>query len=35
MQKLAENMDENGVVEEDEGPWGKLVVLVSKLDQDN
>ena len=35
MQKLVEIIDENGVVEEDNGPWGALVILAAKLYQDN
>ena len=30
---MAERMDENGVVEEDYGPWGALVVLATKPHQ--
>ena len=35
MRKLAERLDENGVVEEDRGPWGVLVVLAAKTHQGN
>ena len=30
MQKLLESLDENGVVEEDDRPWGALVVILGK-----
>ena len=33
MQNLVERMDENGVVEEDDGPWGALVVIAAKPHQ--
>ena len=33
VRKMAERMDENGVVEEDYGPWGALVVLATKPHQ--
>ena len=33
MIKLAEMLDENGVVEEDNGSWGALVVLAAKPHQ--
>ena len=35
MRKLVAKLDENGVVEDDEGPWGALVVLAAKPHQDN
>ena len=35
MRKLVERLDENGVVEEDDGPWGALVVISAKLHQGN
>ena len=35
MQKLAESLDENGGVEEDDGPWVALVVLDENPHQEN
>ena len=35
MRKLVESMDENGVVEEDDGPWVALVVISAKPHQEN
>ena len=35
MRKLVERLDENGAVEEDDGPWGPLVVLAAKPHQQN
>ena len=35
MQNLVKRMDENGVVEEDDGPWGTLIVLAAKICQEN
>ena len=35
MRKLVERIDENGVVEEDDGQWGSLVVLAAKPHQEN
>ena len=35
MQNLLKRMDENGVVEEDNGPWGSLVVLAAKTHKEN
>ena len=35
MRKLAEQLDENGVMEENYGPWRALVVLAAKLYQEN
>ena len=33
MQNQVERLDGNGVTEEDDGPWGALVVLAAKLHQ--
>ena len=33
MRKLVESLDENDVLEEDDGPWGALVVLAAKPHQ--
>ena len=35
MQNLVERLDESGVVEEDDVPWGALVVLYAKPHQEN
>ena len=35
MQNQVERLDENGVVEEDYGPWGALVVPYEKPHQEN
>ena len=35
MRNLAERIEENGVVEEDDGSWGSLVVLYDKTPQEN
>ena len=35
MQKLVERRDENGASEEDNIPWGSLMVLAEKLHQEN
>ena len=35
MLKLVERLYENGVVEEDDGKWGALVVLAAKPHQEN
>ena len=35
MQNLVERLDENGVVEEEDGTWGELVVLSTKPHQEN
>ena len=35
MLNIMERIDENGVVEEDDGPWGELLVLATKLHQEN
>ena len=35
MKNLVKRLDENGVVEEDDGPWGALVVIAAKPHQEN
>ena len=35
MRNLVESLNENSVVEEDDGPWGALVVLAAKPHQEN
>ena len=35
MRKMVGWLDENGVMEEDDGPWGALVVLDAKPHQEN
>ena len=35
MRRLVERLDENGVVEEDDGTWGALAVLAAKPHQEN
>ena len=35
MRSLVGRLDENGIVEEDDGPWGALVVLAAKPHQEN
>ena len=35
MQNMVERLDENGVVEEDDGPWGALLVIAAKPNQED
>ena len=35
MRKLVENLDDNGWIEDDDGPWGAIIVLAAKTHQEN
>eukprot|EP00957_Ditylum_brightwellii_P192994 14694710-Ditylum_brightwellii.AAC.1 len=35
MEKLVTKLEENGIIEDDKGPWGALIVLTAKPHQEN
>jgi hypothetical protein len=35
MQKLIDQLQKNGLIQDDDGPWGALIVLAAKHGQDD
>ena len=35
MTKLCQQLQDNGLIEDDDGPWGALIVLAAKANQED